>query len=187
MGQADQSDPQAHAAAIYELSARIAALLGAALRSEHVFQGAALGQSQVVDQALDGQIQYGLLACALEKAHMNQAADPDYWQAVGRELEDLVNRQAQRSADGILRPLVGVIPDQEMAELSRALYHPLRAYEGASLARLDQGLSGTPLEVLASSVVKSFYPKGDASAVAGRVIDLALEGVKELFVKGGLA
>lgn len=187
MGQADQSDPQAHAEALYDLSARIAALLGQALRTEHTIQGAALGQSEVVDAALDGLIQYGLLACALEKARMNQAADPVYWQAVGEALTALVSRAARRSADEILRPLVPMVSEAEMAGLSEAMYHPLRAYEGASLGKLNEGLAGTPLEVLAAGVVKSFYAKGDASAVASRVVELALEGVRELFIKGGLA
>ncbi|MCF8031659.1 MAG: hypothetical protein K9K66_01300 [Desulfarculaceae bacterium] len=187
MGQADTSDPQKHAQDLYSLSARIAALLGAALRGEHVIQGAVLGQSEVVDAALDGQIQYGLLACALEKAALNQAADPAYWQTVGQELTALVSRSARRSADEILRPLAPMLGEAELAELSEALYHPLKAYEGTSLAKLDQGLAGTPLEVLASGVVKSFYAKGDGSAVASRVVELALEGVRELFVKGGLA
>ena len=187
MGQAEPTKPQVHAEAVYNLSARIAALLGQTLRQEHVIQGAVLGQSEVVDQALDGQMQYGLLACALQKIALNQATDQAYWGAVGEALEALVSRQARRSGDEILRPLAGVVSEQELAELSEALYYPLRAYEDTDLTRLSEGLSGTPLEVLAARVVKSFYAKGDHSAVAGRVIDLSLEGLRELMLKGGLA
>jgi hypothetical protein len=187
MAEPGKPTPQEHAQAIYVLAAEIAAVLGVILRGEFAIQGAVLGQSEVVDQALDGQMQYALLACALEKIGMNQAADQPYWAEVGHELEAKVSREARRSADQILRPLAGVVGDQELAELSEAVYHPLRAYQDASLVRLDQGLSGTPLEVLATRVVKSFYAKGDPSAVADRVVSLGLEGIKELFVKGGLA
>ncbi len=182
-----EPNPGRHAQALYALSAQIAALLGAALRQDFTFSGVALGHGEITDQALDGQLQYGLLACALDKIAINQAQAPGYWEELEQELRRLISREAHASADQILRPLAPVVSDQEMAELAEASYHPLRPYEGASLTRLEQGLAGTPFEVLATRVVKSFFAKGDQSAVADRVINLALEGSRTLFLQGGLA
>lgn len=185
-----QQDPNPvhHAQALYSLSAQIAALLGQALRRDFTFSGTALGQSEVVDQALDGQMQYGLLACALDKIQINQATAPGYWAKLHQELNRLIAHEAHASADEILRPLAAVVSDQEMAALSEAIYNPLGPYEQSNLARLQEGLAGTPYEVLATRVVKSFFAKGeDPSAIADRVIDLALEGSRTLFIKGGLA
>lgn len=182
-----EPNPAQHAQAIYSLSAQIAALLGAALRQDFTFSGAALGHGEVTNQALDGQMQYGLLACALDKIQINEATAPGYWARLHQELNKLISHEAHASAVEILRPLVALVSDQELAGMAEAAYHPLRPYEGASLARLQEGLAGTPLEVLASRVVKSFYAKGDQSAVADRVINLALEGSRTLFIQGGLA
>ncbi|MBU1155093.1 MAG: hypothetical protein KKC30_07700 [Proteobacteria bacterium] len=183
-----EPNPTQHAQAIYSLSAQIAALLGEALRRDFTFSGTALGQSEVVDQALDGQMQYGLLACALDKIEINQATSPGYWAKLHQELKRLIAREAHASAAEILRPLTAVVSDQEMAAISEAIYNPLGPYEECSLARLQEGLNGTPFEVLAARVVKSFFAKGEEpSAIADRVINLALEGSHTLFLKGGLA
>lgn len=182
-----EPNPVQHAQAIYDLSAQIAALLGEALRRDFTFSGTALGHGEVTDQALDGQMQYGLLACALDKIQINEATSPGYWAKLHQELKRLISREAHASAAEILRPLASVISDQEMAAISEAIYNPLGPYQEASLARLEEGLAGTPFEVLAARVVKSFYVKGDASAVADRVINLTLEGSRTLFLKGGLA
>ncbi|MCF8041240.1 MAG: hypothetical protein K9K65_18115 [Desulfarculaceae bacterium] len=182
-----EPNPTQHAQAIYNLSAQIAALLGEALRRDFTFSGTALGHGEVTDQALDGQLQYGLLACALDKIEINQATSPGYWAKLHQELKRLVAREAHASAVELLRPLAPVVSDQEMAAISEAIYNPMGPYEQASLARLEEGLAGTPFEVLATRVVKSFYAKGDQSAVADRVINLALEGSRTLFLKGGLA
>ncbi|MBU1277054.1 MAG: hypothetical protein KJ720_16895 [Proteobacteria bacterium] len=187
MSQTQEPNAVQHAQAIYSLSVQIAALLGEALRRDFTFSGTALGHGEITDQALDGQMQYGLLACALDKIQINQATSPGYWARLHQELNKLISREAHTSADEILRPLASVISDREMAELSEAAYRPLAPYEDASLARLQEGLAGTPFEVLAARVVKSFYAKGDQSAVADRVINLALEGSRTLFIKGGLA
>ncbi|MBU4564891.1 MAG: hypothetical protein KMY53_10240 [Desulfarculus sp.] len=183
-----EPNPVQHAQAIYSLSAQIAALLGEALRRDFTFSGTALGQSEVVDQALDGQMQYGLLACALDKIEINQATSPGYWAKLHQELKRLIAREAHASATEILRPLTAVVSDQEMAAIAEAIYNPLGPYEECNLARLQEGLNGTPFEVLAARVVKSFFAKGEEpSAIADRVINLTLEGSRTLFLKGGLA
>lgn len=123
MSQAEPN-PAQHAQALYNLSAQIAALLGEALRRDFTFSGTALGQSEVVDQALDGQMQYGLLACALDKIEINEATAPGYWAKLHQELKRLVAREAHASAVEILRPLAAVVSDQEMAAISEAIYNP---------------------------------------------------------------
>ncbi|MEW5913149.1 MAG: hypothetical protein AB1814_11380 [Thermodesulfobacteriota bacterium] len=178
---------QDHALALYNLSADLGQVLSQALTKELPISGSALGKGEVSQNALCGQFQYGLLYCALEKIEINQAANQEYWAGVRAALQGIIEQQARASADKVLEPLGQWASQDEVARIGRAACDPLAPFVGTSLRNLEAGLNETPVAVLASRVVKSFYAAADHSAVADRVISLAFAGIKELFTKGGLA
>ncbi|RJX36550.1 MAG: hypothetical protein C4525_00340 [Desulfarculus sp.] len=178
---------QDHAQALYNLSADLGRVLSQALTSELPISGSALGAGQVGQNALCGQFQYGLLYCALEKIEINQAADRTYWKDLHAQLTRIIDQEARASADKVLGPLGQWASQDEVVQIGRAAYDPLAPFAGTSLRNLEAGLKETPVAVLASRIIKSFYAVADHSAVADRVISLAFAGIKELFSKGGLA
>ena len=111
----------------------------------------------------------------------------------------MILQQAKASADKVLEPLGQLADSEQLARVKKLVYQPLAAYEGTSLLKLEQGLEDTPVAVLVTSLLKSFYAepktapppdheasKPDHSQIADRTINLSLEGIKELFNKGGL-
>ncbi len=189
-----------HALAIYNLSADIAEMLAKSLLADHQITGSALGKSEVSENAMAGHFQCCLLYSALEKIEINQQVDQELWGGLHQRLDEIIHQQAKASADKVLSPLGQLADSEELDRIRKLVYEPLAAYEGTSLTKLDQSLEDTPVAVLVTNLIKSFYPaprieapkgvtipKPDHSQIADRIVNLSLEGIKELFVKGGLA
>lgn len=177
---------QQHAQALYSLSAELGQVLCQALTEEFAISGSALGKGAVSQNAVAGQFQYGLLYCALEKIQINRAADQGYWGGLHAELSRIIAFEARVSADKVLGPLGQWAMEDEVARIGQAAYDPLAPFAGTSLRNLEAGLEQTPVAVLASRIIKSFYAVADHSQVADRIVNLSFEGIKELFHKGGL-
>ena len=189
-----------HALAIYNLSADIAAVLAKNLIQEHQITNSALGKSEASENAVAGHFQCCLLYSALEKIQVNRQVDEDHWGSLHERLDQMIHEQAKASADKVLEPLGQLADSEELARVKKLIYEPLAAYQGTSLLKLEKGLENTPVAVLVTNLLKSFYAepkiilppgheasKPDRSQIADRAINLSLEGIKELFNKGGLA
>lgn len=188
-----------HALAIYNLSTDISALLAKNLTQEHPITNSALGKSEASKNAVAGHFQCCLLYSALEKIQINRQADEEHWGSLHGSLDQMILQQAKVSADKVLEPLGQLADSEQLARVRKLVYEPLAAYEGTSLLKLEQGLEDTPVAVLVTNLLKSFYtepkvvpssdqeaPKPDHSQIADRAINLSLEGIKELFNNGGL-
>jgi hypothetical protein len=189
-----------HALAIYNLSADIAAVLAKNLIQEYPITNSALGKNEASENAVAGHFQCCLLYSALEKIQINRQADEERWGSLHQSLDQMILQQAKASADKVLEPLGQLADSEQLARVKKLVYQPLAAYEGTSLLKLEQGLEDTPVAILVTNLIKSFYaepktapppnqeaPKPDHSQLADRAINLSLEGIKELFNKGGLA
>lgn len=181
-----QTSAAQHAAAIYALAAGLGEALAANLADGVAMTGSPLNDPKLDREALAGIFQYGLVFCALEKCALNRPVDEEYWTAVGQALEFMARKGARAAADAILMPLRGVAQADELRAIATETHDPLRAYDGVSLQRLDQGPDHTPIGVLTKQIVPLFYARADHDAVAQRIVDISFQGVKILFTDGGL-